>query len=186
MTESEALNEFGKTILMLILARVNGYYSPYTAQTIKEEEDRCFFGSVFTHSEKEFFKHRLQNKFPKITNRSLDTALTFLEKQKLANCLCQVHTASRGHDWVVFRRQPDRTPIIYYEQTESEPEEEIQEEYNEDDDYFSVEPVDIDNEEKKEKQDVTGAASSSEVPAEMAKKSQPEDNTSIHSREEDT
>ena len=184
VNESEALNQFGKTILMLILARVNGYYSPYTAQTIKEEEDRCFFGSIFTHSEKEFFKHRLPNKFPKINNRSLETALTFLEKQKLANCPCQVHTASRGHDWVVFRRQPDRTPTLYYEQTESESEEEDQEQYNEDDDYFSVEPVDIDNDENKENQDVTGATASSEVPAdETAKKSESGDNTSIHSRE---
>ena len=188
VNESEALNQFGKTILMLILARVNGYYSPYTAQTIREEEDRCFFGSVFTHSEKEFFKHRLQNKFPKINNRSLETALSFLEKQKLANCPCQVHTASRGHDWVVFRRQPDRTPTLYYEQTESESEEEDQEEYNEDDDYFSVEPIDNDNEENKEDQDVIEAAAS-EIPAdaddiptdETTKKS--EDNTSIHSRE---
>ena len=184
VNESEALNQFGKTIFMLILARVNGYYSPYTAQTIKGEEDRCFFGSVFTHSEKEFFKHRLQSKFPKINNKSLDTALNFLEKQKLANCPCQVHTASRGHDWVVFKRQPDRTPTLYYEQTESESEEEIQEEYNEDDDYFSVEPVDIDNDEEKEDQDVTGAAASSEVPAdETAKKSEPGDNLSIRSRE---
>ena len=169
VNESETLNQFGKTILMLILARVNGYYSPYTAQTIKEEEDRCFFGSVFTHSEKEFFKHRLQSKFHKINNDSLETALTFLEKQKMANCPCQVHTASRGHDWVVFRRQPDRTPTLYYEQTESESEEE---DHEEDDDYFSVEPVEIDNEEDKEdhtycekNQDVTGAAASSEVPA---------------------
>ena len=174
---------------MLILARVNGYYSPYTAQTIKEEEDRCFFGSVFTHSEKEFFKHRLQNKFPKINNDSLQTALTFLEKQKLANCPCQVHTASRGHDWVVFRRQPDRTPTLYYEQTESESEEDNQEEYdeeyNEDDDYYSLDPdIDNDNEENKEDQDVTGAAASSEVPAdETAKRSEPGDNTSTHSRE---
>ena len=84
----------------------------YTAQTIKEEEDRCFFGSVFTHSEKEFFKHKLQNKFPKINNDSLKTALTFLEKQKMANCPCQVHTASRGHDWVVFRRQPDNSNTL--------------------------------------------------------------------------
>ena len=81
VNESEALNQFGKTILMLILARVNGYYSPYTAQTIKEEEDRCFFGNVFTHSENEFFKHRLQHKFPKISNKSLETALNFLEKR---------------------------------------------------------------------------------------------------------
>ena len=112
VNESEALNQFGKTILMLILARVNGYYSPYTAQTIKEE-DRFFFGSVFTHSEREYFKHKLQNKFPKINNDSLKTAITFFEKQKLANCPCQVHTNSRGHDWVVFRRQPDRTPTLY-------------------------------------------------------------------------
>ena len=101
----------------------------------------------------------------------------------MANCPCQVHTASRGHDWVVFRRQPDRTPTLYYEQTESESEEEIQEEYNEDDDYFSAEPVDIDNDKNKEDQDVTGAAASSEVPADETKKSEPGDTTSIHSRE---
>ena len=133
-------------------------------KTIKEEEDRCFFGSVFTHSEKEFFKHRLQNKFPKINNKSLDTAMKFLEKQKLANCPCQVHSASRGYDWVVFRRQPDRTPTLYYEQTESESEEEIHEVYDEDDDYFSVEPIDNENGEDKVDQDVTGATTSFEVP----------------------
>ena len=120
---------------MLILARVNGYYSPYTAQTIQEEEDRCYFGRVFTHAEQEFFKHKLQAKYPKINHRSLDTAITFLRMQKLANCLCQVHTKTRGYDWVVFRRQPDRTPTLYYEQTESESEEdtedEIQEQYDE-------------------------------------------------------
>ena len=60
---------------------------------------------------------------PKFNNKSLDTALKFLEKQKLANCPCQVHTASRGYNWVVFRRQPDRTSTLYYEQTESESEE---------------------------------------------------------------
>ena len=57
LNESEALNQFGKTILLLILARVNSYYSPYTAQTINEEEDRCFFGNVYTHSDKEFLKY---------------------------------------------------------------------------------------------------------------------------------
>ena len=69
VNESETLNEFGKTILMLILAKVNGYYPPYTAQSIteEEEEERCFFGTVFTHSEKEFFRHRLQSKFHKIS-----------------------------------------------------------------------------------------------------------------------
>ena len=78
---------------------------------------------------------------------SLETALTFLEKQKMANCPCQVHTASRGYDWVVFRRQPDRTPTLYYEQTESESEDE---DHEEDDDYFSVEPVEIDEEDKED------------------------------------
>ena len=97
---------------MLILARVNGYYSPYSAQSITEEDERWFFGSVFTHAEKEFFKHRLQSKFHKITKESIDTALIFLEKKKITNCPCQVHTESKDHDWVVFRRQPDRTPTL--------------------------------------------------------------------------
>ena len=93
----------------------------------------------------------------------------------MANCPCQVHTASRGHDWVVFRRQPDRTPTLYYEQTESESEEENQEE---DDDYFSVEHIELDNDENKEDQDVTGAAASSGLPTdESAKKSEPGYNT---------
>ena len=174
---------------MLILARVNGYYSPYTAQSITEEEERCFFGTVFTHSEKEFFRHILQSKFHKINNDSLVTALTFLEKQKMANCHCQVHTASRGHDWVVFRRQPDRTPTLYYEQTESESDDEDQ---VEDDDYFSVEPVEIDEEDKEDhtysekNPDVTGAASSEkQTPDETPDETGPGDATSIHPREDE-
>ena len=184
VNESKALNQFAKTILMLILARVNGYYSPYTAQSIKEEEDGCFFGSVFTHSEKEFFKHRLQSKFHKINNDSLETALSFLEKQKIANCHCQVHSASRGYGWVVFRRQPDRTPTLYYEQTETESEE--------DDDYFSVEPVENEDTEKEDhtygekRQDVSGAAASSEaLPDERVDETGHGDTTSIHSREDE-
>ena len=110
--------------------------------------------------------------------------MSFLEKQKLANCPCQIHTASRGYDWVVFRRQPDRTPTLYYEQTESESEEdEIHEVYDEDDDYYSIEPIEpIDNEEKedkKDKEDAIGAATSSEVPKQ---KSKSEEDFSIHSR----
>ena len=137
VNESETLNSFGKTILMLNLARVNGYYSPYIAQSITEEEERCFFGNVFTLSEKEFFRHRLQSKYHKINYDSLQTAMTFLEIQKMANCPCQVHTVSRGYDWVVFRRQPDRTPTLYYEQTETESEEDEDHE-EDDDDYFIV------------------------------------------------
>ena len=110
--------------------------------------------------------------------------MTFLKKQKLANCPCQVHTKTRGYEWVVFRRQPDRTPTLYYEQTESESEEDkFHEQYDEEDDYFSMEH---DNIEKKE-EDVTGATDpeSSEKPAdETAKKTESGDNTSIHCREE--
>ena len=189
VNESEALIQFDKTILMLILARVNGYYSPYTAQTIKEEEDRCYFGRVFTHAEQEFFKHKLQAKYPKINQRSLDTAITFLRKQKLANCPCQVHTKTRGYDWVVFRRQPDRTPTLYYEQTESESEEdtedEVQEQYDEEEDYFSMEQ---ENEDNQENQDAIGAASpesSGKSADESNKKTESEDQTSIHSREKE-
>ena len=163
INESKILNQYGKTILMLILARVKGYYSLYSVQSITEEEERCFFGNVFTYAEKEFFKHRLQSKFHKMTKESIDTALIFLEKQKISNCLCQVHTESRGHDWVIFGRQPDRTPTLYYdvEQTESENGD------NEGDDYyFSVEPVNMDEDGEEDQTncemnpDVTGAASS--------------------------
>ena len=50
--------------------------------------------------------------------------------------------------------------------------------------YFSVEPVDIENDENKEDQDVTGAAASSEVPADgTTKKTEPGENSSTHSRE---
>ena len=64
----------------------------------------------------------------------------------MANCPCLVHTASRGYDWAVFRRQPNRTPTLYYdvEQTESD-----DGDNEEDDDYFNVEPVDIDEEERR-------------------------------------
>ena len=176
---------------MLILARVNGYYSPYSAQSITEEEERFFFGNVFTPAEKEFFKHRLQSKFHKITKENIDTALIFLEKQKITNCPCQVHTESRGHHWVVFRRQPDRTPTLYYdvEQTESE-----DGDNEEDDDCFSVEPVNIDEDGEEDQTncemdpDVTGAASSikENLPeGETPKEYGPGDTSSVHSREAD-
>ena len=37
-SETDVLSQYGKTILMLILARVNGYYNPYIPQTIMEED----------------------------------------------------------------------------------------------------------------------------------------------------
>ena len=57
--ESDSLGQYGKTIQMLILARVNGHYSPYSPQTIMEEKAKSRYGDVFTLAEKEFFKHRL-------------------------------------------------------------------------------------------------------------------------------
>ena len=107
-SESDALNQFGKTIQMLILARVNGYYSPYSPQTIMEEEARSRYNDVFSIAEKEFFKHRLLTLYPKVSDKDIETSINFLEQQKMVNCPCFVHTEQRGHEWIVFRRQPDR------------------------------------------------------------------------------
>ena len=46
--ESEALSRYGKTITMIMLAKVNRYYSPYFPQTIMEEEARCIYGTNFS------------------------------------------------------------------------------------------------------------------------------------------
>ena len=98
------------------------------------------------------------------------------------------NTESRGHDWVDFRRQPGRTPTLYYEQTESKDTD------NEEDDYFSVEPVNNDEEGEEDQNncemnpDVTGAASSTKknIPEdETPKESGYGDTSSIHSREAD-
>ena len=76
--------------------------------------------------------------FPKISREVIETALVFLEKQKVANCPCVIHTEHRGFDRVVFRRQPDRLPTNYNDEERREAEDE------EDDDYFSVETVEKD------------------------------------------
>ena len=178
---------------MLILARLNGYHSSYSPQSITEEEQRCLYGNVFSNAEKEFFKYRLQAKFPKISKESIETALVFMEKQKIANCPCLIHTESRGYEWVVFRRQPDRIPTLYYDVELTESEEEDEQE----DDYYSVEPVDNDEtQDEKENQDncemnpdVTGAASSTneDLPDgldETSKESGPGDTSSLHSRDQ--
>ena len=49
--ESEALSKYDKTITMIVLARVNGYYSPYFPQTIMEEEAKCLYGTNFYFTE---------------------------------------------------------------------------------------------------------------------------------------
>ena len=108
--ESDILSQYGKTILMLILARVNGYYNPYIPQTIMEEEAKIRYGEVFSPAEKKFFKHRLQTLYPRIGDNDVQTAITSLAEQKAANFPCLVHTEQRGYEWIVFRRQPDRIP----------------------------------------------------------------------------
>ena len=106
--EFDALSQYGKNIQILILARVNGYYSPYSSQTIMEEEAKSGYGDVFIVAEREFFKHRFITVFPYVTKKGIAASFAFLEQQKLANCPCLVHTEQRGFKWVVFRRQPDK------------------------------------------------------------------------------
>ena len=43
-----------------------------------------------------------------ICREGIEKAFVFLEKQKVANYPCVIHTEHRGFDWVAFRRQPDR------------------------------------------------------------------------------
>ena len=58
--ESNVLGDYGKTIHMMILARVNGYYSPYFPSTIAQEEEQAETGHLFNLAEENFFRYRLQ------------------------------------------------------------------------------------------------------------------------------
>ena len=49
-SDTDVLSQYGKTILMLILARVNGYYNPYIPQTTMEEEANTMHGRSFQPS----------------------------------------------------------------------------------------------------------------------------------------
>ena len=106
--ETNVLSMYGKTIQILILARVNGYYSPYSPSTIMHEEDQAETGDVFNLAEEKFFKHRLTMLYPKINEEGIKTAIGFLAMQKLVNCPCTVHTEECCYEWIVFRRHPDR------------------------------------------------------------------------------
>ena len=131
--ESDALGQCSKSLLMLMLARVNGYYSPYSPQTIMEEEAKARYGDVFSLAEKEFFKHRLLTLYPKINEKGIEASITFLEMQKLANCPCFVHTEHRGFQWIVFRKQPDMIP------SECDNFPEIEDDVSDDEEFFSAE-----------------------------------------------
>ena len=106
--ETNILGDFGKTIQMMILARVNGYHTPYFPSTIAQEEEQAETGHIFNLAEENFFRYRLHTLYLKIDEKGIKSAIEFLATQKLANCPCSVHTEERGYEWIVFRRQPDR------------------------------------------------------------------------------
>ena len=106
--ESEALSKYAKTITMIVLARVNGYYSPYFPQTIMEEEAKCLYGTNFSYAERDFFTNKLLKVTPNISQEVINQSIAFLERQKKVNCPCTIHTQKRGHEWIVFNRLPDR------------------------------------------------------------------------------
>ena len=70
--ESEALSRYGKTITMIVLARVNGYYSPYFPQAIMEEEARCLYGTNFSYAERDFFTNKLLKVTPNISKEAVN------------------------------------------------------------------------------------------------------------------
>ena len=70
-TESGALNRYAETINMIILARVNGYYSPHFPMSVMEEEDKTFHNTNISYAETDFFTNRLMQAYPKIDTESL-------------------------------------------------------------------------------------------------------------------
>ena len=110
VSESEILSKYGKTITMIVLARVNGYYSPYFPQSIMEEEAKCLYGTNFSFAERHFFLNKLLKENPNMSQAAINQSIAFLERQKEANCPCTIHTQKRGYDWIVFNQLPDRIP----------------------------------------------------------------------------
>ena len=108
--ESEILSKYGKTITMIVLARINGYYSPYFPQSIMEEEAKCLYGTNFSFAERDFFLNKLLKENPHMSKAAIDQSIAFLERQKEANYPCTIHTQKKGFDWIVFNQSPDRIP----------------------------------------------------------------------------
>ena len=108
-SESELLVKYGKTITMIVLARVNGYFPPYFPQTIMEEEAKCLYCTNFSFAERDFFTNKLLKITPNMSQEAINQSIAFLERQKEANCPCTIHTQKRGYDWIVFNRLPDNT-----------------------------------------------------------------------------
>ena len=102
--ESEVLSKYGKTIIMIVLTRINGYYSPYFPQSIMEEEAKCLYGTNFSFAERDFFLNKLLKENPNMSKEAINQSIAFLERQKEANCPCTIHTQKRGFDWIVFNQ----------------------------------------------------------------------------------
>ena len=97
-TESGALNRYAETITMIVLARVNGYYSLLSNECNGRIEDRAFHNTYFSYAETDFFTNKLKQAYPKIDTESLKNSINFLERQKEANCSCSIQTQKRGYD----------------------------------------------------------------------------------------
>ena len=137
--ETNVLSDFGKTIQMMILARVNGYYSPFFPSTLAQEEEQAEIGHLFNLAEENFFRYRLKTLYPKIDEEGIKSAIGFLATQKLVNCPCSVHTEERGYEWIVFRRQPDRK---IYSTDDDDGSNSTTESFSDDDVFFSAEAED--------------------------------------------
>ena len=137
--ETNILSDFGKTIQMMILARVNGYYSPFFPSTLAQEEEQAETGHLFNLAEENFFRYRLKTLYPKIDEEGIKSAIGFLATQKLVNCPCSVHTEERGYEWIVFRRQPDRK---IYSTDDDDGSNSTTESISDDDVFFSAEAED--------------------------------------------
>ena len=79
-TESGALSRYAETITMIVLARVNGYYSPHFPMSVMEEEDRAFHNINFSHAETDFVTNKLKQAYPRIDTENLTNAINSLER----------------------------------------------------------------------------------------------------------
>ena len=77
--ETNILGDYGKTIQMMILARVNGYYSPFFPSTIAQKEEQAETGHTFNLAEENFFRYRLHTLYPKIDEEGIKSAIGFLQ-----------------------------------------------------------------------------------------------------------
>ena len=80
-----------------------------------EEEAKCLYSTNFSFVERNFFTNKLLKVTPNISQEVINQSIAFLERQKEANCPCTIHTQKRGHEWIVFKRLPDRIPYNHDE-----------------------------------------------------------------------